>query len=327
MYAEKDKTVRQMLAEEHQQKLEGFADMDECFARNVKRLGSRYKGTDFGQPNAGASTGADEEDYTGDGGADLQMFASQSCRLTGVAALGREKSRQTSLAAKQLAATNKCWWWMEASTFRKNMLLSLGDHVSLVMSPHHLSLVNSQCFLVPVKYSESFVSCENEVWDEVQRYQSSLRSFFRKEGKGVLFCETVLTCKELWQTRIDVIPVPAHIEQDAKLYFKSALTEESEEWGTHTKLLSTGCKGGVRHTVPKGFPYFSVEWEGGGFAQIIEKASFPKNFGLDIIAGMMSLDPVGFNSKSKSSNEDQVMVKEFMEYWNKFDWTLEGNER
>ena len=42
---------------------------------------------------------------------------------------------------------------------------------------------------------------------------------------------------------------------------------------------------------------------------------------------MMSLDPVGFNSKSKSSNEDQVMVKEFMEYWNKFDWTLEGNER
>ena len=59
---------------------------------------------------------------------------------------------------------------------------------------------------------------------------------------------------------------------------------EAEEWGTHTKVLSTKNKG-VRRTIPKDFPYFNVEWDGGGFAQIIESGSFPKDFGVDTIAG------------------------------------------
>ena len=67
-------------------------------------------------------------------------------------------------------------------------------------------------------------------------------------------------------------------------YFKSALTSEAEEWGTHNKTLSTKNKG-LRRTVPKGFSYFNVEWDGGGFAQIIETGSFPKDFGADTIAG------------------------------------------
>lgn len=68
-------------------------------------------------------------------------------------------------------------------------------------------------------------------------------------------------------------------------FFKSALNEQAEEWGTHTKLLSTKGKG-IRQTVPKGFSYFNVEWDGGGFAQIIETNDFPKDFGIDTIAGM-----------------------------------------
>lgn len=30
------------------------------------------------------------------------------------------------------------------------------------------------------------------------------------------------------------------------------------------------ARGGVRRAVPKGFPYFHVEWEDGGYAHIIE---------------------------------------------------------
>lgn len=67
-------------------------------------------------------------------------------------------------------------------------------------------------------------------------------------------------------------------------FFKSALSEQAEEWGTHTKLLSTKGKG-LRQTIPKGFSYFNVEWDGGGFAQIIETNDFPKDFGIDTIAG------------------------------------------
>ncbi len=40
---------------------------------------------------------------------------------------------------------------------------------------------------------------------------------FKKEGKGVLFCETVLPSKGFWQTRMDIIPVPKDVEQDAEM--------------------------------------------------------------------------------------------------------------
>ena len=40
---------------------------------------------------------------------------------------------------------------------------------------------------------------------------------FRKEGMGVLFCETVLPSKNLWQAKLDVIPVPLSVEQDAAM--------------------------------------------------------------------------------------------------------------
>jgi len=74
-----------------------------------------------------------------------------------------------------------------------------------------------QCMLVPIKQSDSFVSCEDEVWDEVERFRSSLRKMFYELKMGVLFCETVFASKRLWQTKIDVIPIPMDAAADAPM--------------------------------------------------------------------------------------------------------------
>jgi hypothetical protein len=98
------------------------------------------------------------------------------------------------------------------------------------------------------------------------------------------------------------------------------MTEQAEEWGTHNKILSTRGKG-LRRTIPKGFSYFNVEWDDGGFAQIIENQSFPKDFAADTIAGMMELDPLRFNRKKKAADYDRAAVLEFLGRWKEFDWT------
>mmetsp|Transcript_11309 Transcript_11309/g.17121 ORF Transcript_11309/g.17121 Transcript_11309/m.17121 type:complete len:471 (-) Transcript_11309:1061-2473(-) len=285
MRSNADQTITEMVEEEKRSRQQGNQDrggMDEVFARNVARMGSRYKASDF-KMVAGSTAGADEDDGTS---MDMKMFTSVSDRLTDAEKYNRDVSRQLALSRKQNAITNKCWWWIESETFQKHRLISLGDHVSLVLVPSHLQLVPNQLFLVPVNHAEAFVSCEDEVWDEVQRFKTSLRAMFKKEhGMGLLFCETVLPTKTLWQARMDVVPVPLNVEQDAQMFFKSALTEQAEEWGTHTKLLTMKGNKGLRQTIPKGFNYFSIEWEGGGFAQIIETSSFPKDFGIDTIAG------------------------------------------
>ena len=290
--------------------------MDEQFARNIARVGSRYKGT---ESKRSSTTGADEEDAV-----DTNMYRSQ--RLTAVASQQREQSRQVAQFDQLNSITSKCSWWMESSHFQKHLLIALGDHVSLSMAPAHASLFpGDHLYLVPIQFSDTMVGCNSDAWNEIYRFQRALREMYAEEKRGVIFLETVLqSAKGSWQTRLEAVAVPLRVAEDAPMYFKSALTEQAEEWGTHTKLLSTKNKG-LQRTIPNRFAYFFVEWEAGdGFAQIIETAAFPKDFGVDTIAGMMRLDPVRFRRKQRQSMEkEQTMVSHFCSKWKPFDWTLE----
>ena len=59
--ASRDMTIADMVAEEKRERQTGGSTMDETYARNVARIGSRYKGSEFDQGNQpGASMGADE---------------------------------------------------------------------------------------------------------------------------------------------------------------------------------------------------------------------------------------------------------------------------
>lgn len=151
-HSDKDKTIDELVSEEKRAQQEGSKSMDEVFARNIARLGSRYKGTEF-KSTAGESAGADEEDMAGNGGVEMKLFTSNESRLTDAAKYNREMSRQMARVNKEEKITSRCWWWMESSSFQKHRLLSLGDHLSLVLVPSHLALVPSQCYLVPVTVS------------------------------------------------------------------------------------------------------------------------------------------------------------------------------
>lgn len=151
-HADKDKSIQDLVQEEKQNELLVRGGMDEIYARNIARLGSRYKATEF-KSMAGSSAGADEEDMAGDGGIDMTIFSSNQRRLTEAAKHNREMSKQITLINKEQKVTSLCWWWMESSSFQKHRLLSLGDYVSLVYVPSHLALVESQCYLVPIKVS------------------------------------------------------------------------------------------------------------------------------------------------------------------------------
>ena len=126
-----DQSISDMVEEEKRSKQQGNRErggMDEVFARNVARMGSRYKGSDF-KMVAGSTAGADEDDGTS---MDMKMFTSVSDRLTDAEKYNREMSRQLALTKKQNIITNKkCWWWIESETFQKHRLISLGDHVSI----------------------------------------------------------------------------------------------------------------------------------------------------------------------------------------------------
>ena len=149
--------IQQMIQEEMKS---SKMSMDEIYARNIARLGSKYKNNDFNQNSThGATAGADEDDNYGetqngnDGTSAISLFQFKNKQLTEKEQYEREKSRQIAHYKKVNDITSKCWWWMESSSFPKYLLLSLGNHVALVKVPAHLALVPGHCYLVPIKVS------------------------------------------------------------------------------------------------------------------------------------------------------------------------------
>lgn len=148
----------------------------------------------------------------------------------------------------------------------------------------------------------------------------------REYGKKVLFSETVPPTKNFNQTKVECIPVENEIWQDAALYFRAALNAEADEFGTHTKLMSTKEKG-LRRTVPKNFPYFYIEWDSPsqGYAQIIESRNFRADFAVDTIAGMSELR---LQRKRKvSADEERQAINSFIQKWQPYDWTVQLDDR
>eukprot|EP00593_Proboscia_inermis_P015508 CAMPEP_0171325710 /NCGR_PEP_ID=MMETSP0816-20121228/116983_1 /TAXON_ID=420281 /ORGANISM="Proboscia inermis, Strain CCAP1064/1" /LENGTH=155 /DNA_ID=CAMNT_0011824959 /DNA_START=225 /DNA_END=692 /DNA_ORIENTATION=- len=145
---------------------------------------------------------------------------------------------------------------------------------------------------------------------------------YSAEGKGVLFVETVMPNNVFWQTKIEAIPISKNIQNDAPMYFKSAFDEQAEDFETHTKVIHTKEKG-LRRSIPKNFPYIHVEWDDGGFAQIIESSAFNKDFALDTIAGMMGRNSLRFDRKRTVPDDGRSSVLAFCARYKKYDWTYE----
>lgn len=366
---EEEMTIEQMVAQERKSADGGNNNnMDEIYAKNIRKMGKNFKALEKIM-NSNSKSGADEEDY-GQETSQLvsSLYASNDDKYSPAMLAMKQKSQEIARHDALAKWTSKSWWWMESPKFNKQYLIALGDHTSLVMCPTHLALnqeesssssssstvwTGGQCFIVPLSHCESFVGLDEEVWQEVYRFQQSLRDMFRKEGREVIFLETVTRTSRggtggglALQAKMEVIPVPKRVERDAPLFFKSALAEVAQEWGTRQKPIVLNEKKTLRNSVPKGFPYFYCGWEGGGYVQLIENEddgdddddggggsvgirasggskSLSRDFGIDTIAGMMELDPIRFQRRQRSSDGDRSAISQFVNKWKPFDWTLQ----
>ena len=306
-----------------------FRSMDEIYARNIARLGSRYKDTDF---NGKLET---EQEIGENNSSNMFTSASSSKRIKTITTNTRNSFDKTHL--KSRPNTNRdCWWWCQSSSFHKHMLLAIGEHISLVLAPSYASLVEGHCYLVPNQPAESFVSCSNrQLWDEVERFQTSLRNMFWQDSKQkVLFCET--TSRR--QARMEVVPCPIHVQQDAAMYFRTSFMEENnnEEDDATTKLHKITAKQKLlqlpfrKRNSNEVFPYAYAEWEiNEGYAQIMSpnKNHSKQDWLLDTIAAMLNVDPIRFK---KNQNVDAISVEKasvwkFLQRWKDHDWTANAN--
>ena len=238
----------------------------------------------------------------------------------------RETSRAFAKSDRQDKMISKLWWWIESNQFDRRRLVALGNHVCLAMAPLALSLIKGQHFyLVPLQHVESMAAAEDEVWDEIIRFQSSLRALFATQNLSLVFFETVLPNTSFWQTKLECVAIPRAQWLDAPLFIKQALLEQAQDDGTHQKVMQVTLTKGLRASVPKNFSYIYMEYDQQqGYVQMIESRDFPRDFAVDTIAGMIQEDPMRFRRKqSVDPQEERNLMLAFLDKWKAFDWTLQ----
>jgi len=327
---EEDMTVAELAAKERATR-ETSMSWNEHMTRNIIRVGKKRKI----KSRTAAGIDSDEEvermkshmpDYhVNDNACSLAKSAKQIEKEQ-----QRDRRRQIDQYQKQEKFTSMCSWWINSSSFTEHRLLAFGKHISLMMAPLNKSLIpGHQFLLVPLKHATSIVNCDDQgVQEEIQYFRNSLENIYAKEKKGIILCETVLPNEGFWQTKVEVVPILFSQLQDAPMFFKSAMVEQAEEFGTHNKLFNTTHQKPLRSVIPKKFPYFYISWGNiatsnyTGCAQIIESSNFCHDFGLDTLAGMMELDPIRFQRKTKFSLDlEKRLISEFSTKWKPFDWT------
>ncbi|KAJ9600229.1 hypothetical protein L9F63_009476 [Diploptera punctata] len=126
---------------------------------------------------------------------------------------------------------------------------------------------------------------------------------------------------------IECVPMDKKIGDLAPIYFKKAILECETEWATNKKLVDLKNKD-VRRAVPKGLPYFTVDFGlDPGFAHVIEDEKiFPRNFAQEIIGGMLDLDHSIWRKQRKDNFDAQrKKVMQFAEWWKPYDFTVNNS--
>ncbi|KAF2296941.1 hypothetical protein GH714_013417 [Hevea brasiliensis] len=190
---------------------------------------------------------------------------------------------------------------------------------------------STACFILmesgwPFQHESATRSVDNYVWEEIRNFKKCLIMMFAKQGKDLVFLETVMgLAQQRRHCLIECIPLPQKIAKQAPLYFKKAIEEVEHEWSHNAKkLIDTSVKG-LRGSVPKDFPYFHVEFGlNSGFVHVIDdEMQFKSTFGLDVIRGMLRLpeEEVYRRRRHESVDAKRQAVANFARDWESFDWT------
>ncbi|CAN0465575.1 unnamed protein product, partial [Ectocarpus sp. 8 AP-2014] len=64
---------------------------------------------------------------------------------------------------------------MDSSSFKKRLVLSLGEHTYLYLATGTHRLSEGHCYIVPIRHTPASTACDEEIWREIELFKSSLR--------------------------------------------------------------------------------------------------------------------------------------------------------
>ncbi|NWY27579.1 C19L2 protein, partial [Pheucticus melanocephalus] len=216
----------------------------------------------------------DREYYTLD-----DMFVSKAAKR---ARSGEEEEVQRRKAIRehqQLAACmEKCPYCFDSSELSKHLIIAIGTkRIGVRVFKIRNEIASVEGFVV---LHLTFLALSVDSTTSSRMFRNALVKMFEAKDLDCVFLETNMSMKKRYHMVYECIPLPKEVGDMAPIYFKKAIMESDEEWSMNKKLIDLSSKD-IRKSVPKGLPYFSVDFGlQGGFAHVIEdEHNFPHYFG------------------------------------------------
>ena len=238
----------------------------------------------------------------------------------------RERDRAIGEHKRLNKTLDDCKRCVENKNAAKHLMVALGEHCYLAL-PHHTSLTWGHCWIIPRSHVGSSVIMDEDLWEEVQRFRKALVRMFEDEDEDCVFFETCTGIKYHPHAVIECVSIPKEVGEMAPMYFQKAIQECESEWSHNKKLVSLREKN-IRRAVPKGLPYFRVDFgNDDGFAHVIEdEQDFPANFPQEIVGGMLDLEPRFWKNPKRETFEAQKgKVMKFGAKFRPFNFTSRKN--
>ena len=217
-----------------------------------------------------------------------------------------------------------CKFCFGTKNLQKHLLVAVGKNCYLAL-PHHTPLSEGHCFIVPMSHVSCATQLDEDVYAEMQQFRKALTKMFEDDDdQDCVYFETALRLKRHPHMIMECVPLPREIGNEAPMYFQKAIQECEEEWSHNQKLIKLTNEKGIRRSVPKGLPYFHVDFGlQNGFAHVVEdEAYFPSKFAQEIIGGMLDVEPrIYKNPKRENFDSQKQRVMQFGRKWKDYDFT------
>ncbi|XP_027940422.1 CWF19-like protein 2 [Vigna unguiculata] len=231
-----------------------------------------------------------------------------------------------------LAQQERCLFCLENPNRPMHLVVSIANFTYLML-PQWQPVVPGHCCILPIQHESATRTVHENVWTEIKNFKKCLVMMFAKQGKEVVFIETVMgLAQQRRHCMVECIPLPQDIAKEAPLYFKKAIDEAEDEWSQHNakKLIDTSEKG-LHNSIPMHFPYFHVEFGvKKGFVHVIDdEKEFNSRLGLSVVRGMLHLteEDMCRRRRYKAMEVQKQEVASFFKEWKHFDWTKQLQDR
>ncbi|XP_051114303.1 zinc finger CCCH domain-containing protein 64 [Andrographis paniculata] len=214
--------------------------------------------------------------------------------------------------------SKECWFCLSSPSLESHLIISIGEYCycALAKGP----LVEDHVLIIPIEHLPNSLSLPPECEKDLFRLQSSLKAFFKGQGKEVVFFEWV--SKRGTHSNVQAVPIPSSRASSVGQIFNLAAKKLGFTFETLQNDSSSEWRKTLQTHVDRNQSLFYVEVPGGTILLHIvdDNEKFPAQFGREVMAGLLNMpDKADWKNCQMSKEDETKMAASFKSQFEEYD--------